>query len=108
MAVREQPVDQVAADESGPAGDEDLEALQCRSLLMDTAEHNPPSAVTVSSDGGWGVAEGAGGCDLGFHPPELTKTEEEEPRDGVPDSSRRIRWGAKAPQERVYKPDPVP
>src|SRR5438552_3173403 len=40
----------------------------------------PLDLLSAASDnGGGGVAEGAGGSDPGFDPPELTKTEEEDP-----------------------------
>src|SRR5260221_3000601 len=82
-----------------------------RRFLPMTAHEEPspsPCSSAASDAGGRGVAEGAGGCNPGFHPPELTKTEEEDPLDSVPDSSHGPARLEIEPQERVYKPDPVP
>ena len=40
---------------------------------MDTAIPQNTARLFEMGTCGWGVAEGAGGCDLGFHPPELPK-----------------------------------
>jgi hypothetical protein len=79
-------------------GDSGPTSRTVRRFLPMTAHEEPLGSTcdsAASDDGGRGVAEGVGGCDPGFHPPELTKTEEENPQDGVPGFPRWVRSARK-------------